>query len=100
MDQCYRRARQIMQQNRHKLDALANALLEAETMSADEVRVLLQSVPEPEPPIVAPVTQLEEFRFNRLWILGLVLLILLGFKKYWLRLTRRIVRYLSRQKAA
>ncbi len=43
IDQCYRRAEQLINNNRDKLEVLANALLEYETLDGDQVREIIQT---------------------------------------------------------
>lgn len=45
MDERYKQAEEIIQQNRDKLDLLANALLEQETLDAEEITALMEGVP-------------------------------------------------------
>ncbi len=42
IDEAYTRAKTILTENRHELDALANGLLEYETLSGDEIRTVLR----------------------------------------------------------
>lgn len=42
IDQCYQRAQEILTENRDKLDALAGALLEKETLDANEITALVE----------------------------------------------------------
>ncbi len=42
IDQCYERAREILEENRDKLDLIAAALLEKETLDAEEITALVE----------------------------------------------------------
>ena len=42
IDQCYERAREILEENRDKLDLIAHALLEKETLDAQEITALVE----------------------------------------------------------
>ncbi len=42
VDECYRRAQEILEQNREKLDLVAGALLEKETLDAEEIKALME----------------------------------------------------------
>ncbi|NLA27033.1 MAG: ATP-dependent metallopeptidase FtsH/Yme1/Tma family protein [Firmicutes bacterium] len=42
IDQCYERAREILEENRDKLDLIAQALLEKETLDAGEITALVE----------------------------------------------------------
>ena len=42
VDQCYQRAQEILEKNRDKLDAIAKALLEKETLDAEEITALVE----------------------------------------------------------
>ncbi|MCS7338711.1 MAG: ATP-dependent zinc metalloprotease FtsH [Verrucomicrobiae bacterium] len=43
IDECYKRAEELINNNRDKLEALANALLEYETLDGDQVREIVQT---------------------------------------------------------
>ena len=42
MDESYRQAEKIIQENRHLLEALAKALLEKETLEAEEFKKIME----------------------------------------------------------
>ena len=44
VEECYQRAKSLLQENRHVLDAIANRLLERETMDGEELDELLESM--------------------------------------------------------
>ncbi len=44
VEECYQRAKSLLQENRHVLDAIANRLLEQETMDGEELDELLESM--------------------------------------------------------
>jgi len=54
IDECYDRARELLSANRDKLDRLAKALLERESLEGEEIRKVIAGEPLPEEPAAAP----------------------------------------------
>src|SRR5699024_701364 len=52
INSCYERAKQILTENREKLELIAEKLLEVETLDADQIKSLFENGVMPEPNVV------------------------------------------------